>query len=232
MAAEARPAPRAALIAGSSGLTGAALLRLLLRRNDYARIHALSRRPLPLDNPRLANRVLPLEQLGPRLVGLRCDDAYCCLGAAGGPQAREDELRHVDLDLVLAFATAALSAGATRLVVVTAAGADRHARGGFLRAKGELEAALRAIRFPAVDVLQPGRVVGLRPHSPVAETLRIGLLPFVAPLQQGPLAARRWISGEDLAAAMLGAARGRRQGFNFHAGLRLPQLTAAGRNSG
>jgi uncharacterized protein YbjT (DUF2867 family) len=231
MAVAAQAAPRAALVAGSSGLTGAALVRLLLRQNDYGRVHALSRRPLPWDHSRLANRVLPLEQLGPRLVGLRCDDAFCCVGAAQGPRASETQLRHADLDLVLGFATAAQSAGARRLVVVSAAGADRAARGAFQRVKGELEAALRALKFSAVDVLQPGPVVGLRPGSAWTETLRIGLLPFVAPLQVGPLRAQRWISGEDLAAAMLGAARAQRSGFNHYVGPRLAQLTAAGRRA-
>ncbi|MET0280957.1 MAG: hypothetical protein ABW278_07520 [Steroidobacteraceae bacterium] len=229
MAVQAQAAPRVALVAGSSGLTGAALVRLLLRQGDHARVHALSRRPLPLDNTRLANRVLPLEEIGPRLMGLRCTDAFCCLGAAGGPRASAAALRHTDLQLVLGFATAALAAGATRLVVVSAAGADSAAAREFLRVKGELEAALRALKFAAVDVLQPAVVVGLRADSPWQETLRIGLLPFLGPLQRGPLAARRWISGEDLAAAMLGAARSQRRGFNYYGGERLLQLTAAGR---
>ena len=58
---------RVALVAGASGLTGAALLRLLLIGTDYARILAVTRRPLLQDHPRLANRVLPLRQEGRKL---------------------------------------------------------------------------------------------------------------------------------------------------------------------
>jgi uncharacterized protein YbjT (DUF2867 family) len=219
---------RTALVAGANGLTGSALVRLLVRGNDYARVHALTRRPLPLENPRLSNRILKYEELVARLAGTRCDDAFCCLGAAGGPRASAAELRRVDLELALAFARAARGAGASRLVVVTAAGAAPGARKEFLRAKGELEAALRELRFPALDLLQPGTVVGERPGGGVVDTLRHVVAPLVNLALPGRLAQTRWISGADLAAAMLGAARAQRRGITSYAGRRLQQLTSAG----
>jgi len=158
MAVEAPVVQRIALVAGGTGMTGRALLKLLLTGGDYARIHAVSRRPVPLDHPRLANRILPLEQMQARLTGIRVNDAFCCLGA---PQARAGtlaELRPVDLELTLAFARTARGLGASRLVVLSAAGADRNAKSDFLRVKGELEAALKELRYPALDILAPGSV--------------------------------------------------------------------------
>jgi uncharacterized protein YbjT (DUF2867 family) len=52
---------RTALVAGGSGLVGGQLLPLLLQSPQYTRVHALSRRPLPFDHPRLANRVVRFE---------------------------------------------------------------------------------------------------------------------------------------------------------------------------
>jgi uncharacterized protein YbjT (DUF2867 family) len=227
-AVKTQPAQRAALIAGASGLTGSALVRLLLRTTDYDRVQALTRRPLPLENPRLANRILKFEELAARLAGTRCDDAFCCLGAAGGPRAAAAESRRVDLALTLDFARAARAAGATRLVVVSAAGAASSQRNDFLRAKGELEAALRELRFAAVDILQPGVVVGERPDGGAIDTLRLVAAPLVNLAMVGNLADSRWISGADLAAAMLGAARMRRGGVNLYSGKKLVQLTTAG----
>lgn len=54
-------AGRTALLAGGSGLVGARLLPLLLDASEYTRVHALSRRPLPLDHPRLANRIVRFD---------------------------------------------------------------------------------------------------------------------------------------------------------------------------
>ena len=226
--ATAQPTPRTALVAGANGLTGNALVRLLLRSSDYARVQALTRRPLPLEHPRLANRILKYEELVARLAGTRCDDAFCCLGAAGGPRAAAADLRQVDLELALAFARAAKAAGATRLVVLSAAGAVPGARSNFLRVKGELEAALRELKYPALDILQPGLVVGERAGGGATETLRQVVAPLVNLVMLGKLEESRWIPGTDLAAAMLGVARGRRSGVSSYSGKRLVQLTAAG----
>jgi uncharacterized protein YbjT (DUF2867 family) len=220
-----------ALVAGGTGLTGAALLQLLLRSQDYSRIHAVTRRPLPKDHARLANHVLKFEELGTRLAGVRCSDAFCCIGAARGPRALAGDLRHVDLELVLAFARAAQAAGATRLVVVTAAFADRASPRPFQRAKGELEAALRELRFGTLDILQPGSVLGLRTWTTAAEYLRMALLPLLNPLLQGRLGPGRAVTGADLAAAMLGAARSQRRGVYCYSGPALRDLAAVGQRS-
>ena len=235
MAAEAKAvqqAPqRVALLAGASGLTGAALLRLLLAGTDYARILALTRRPLLQDHPRLANRVLPLERAQAGLAGQRCTDAFCCIGA---PQARRGsypELKAVDVDLTLAFARAALATGATRFIVVSAAGADRRATRPFLRAKAEMEAGLRELRFAHVDILQPGVVLGVRAQMGVGEMAQLALLPLLNPVLRGSLAARRAIGAEELAAAMLGAARSQRNGIHQYAGTTLQELARRGRSA-
>lgn len=216
---------RSALVAGANGLTGSALVDAMLRDGGYARIEALTRRPLSREHPRLANRILNYEQLEARLAGVRCDDAFCCLGAVGGPRADAAQLRQVDLNLALAFARAARAAGATRLVVVSAGGADPSSPRPFLRIKGELETALRQLKYPAIDILQPGAVVGERARGGNADTLRSLAAPLVNLVMQGRLQSRRWISGHDLAVAMLAAARAQRSGVNTWSGKRLRQLT-------
>ena len=229
MAVESQVAQRVALIAGGTGVTGAALLQLLLRNNDFSRVHAITRRPLPLDHPRLANRILKFDELGARLAGLRCSDAFCCLGAAGGPRATAAELRQVDVNLVLAFARAAQAAGATRMVVISAARADRNAPQPFQRCKGEMEVALRELRFPSLEILQPGPVLGLRAQGTAADMLRMTLLPLLNPLLRGGMAPSRAIQATDLAAAMQGVARSQRRGVYCYAGPGLRDLAVAGR---
>jgi uncharacterized protein YbjT (DUF2867 family) len=229
MSDENQPAQRVALVAGGTGLTGGALLRVLLAGTEYARIHAVTRRALLLDQPRLANRVVPLEQVQAKLAGTKIHDAFCCLGAPEPRSASAAQLQAVDLGLTLAFARAAQSLGATRFVVVSAAGASRTAKSPFLRVKGEMEAALRELRFPSLEVLQPGAVLGLRPQTSVAGLLQMGLRPLVNPLLGGRLAALRAITGEDLAAAMAGAARAQRGGVQILAGAGLRAQSQAGR---
>jgi uncharacterized protein YbjT (DUF2867 family) len=212
------------MVAGASGLTGSALLRLLLREEGFARVLALSRRPLLLEHARLANRVLRFDELERSLKAQRCTDAFCALGAAGGPRAPEEQLRAVDLQLVVAFARAALAAGATRFVVISAAGADRSAPQAFQRMKGEMEAAVRALAFPCLEVLQPGVVYGPRRNEPLATTLRHGLLAIASPLLRRSNQSLAAISSDRLAAAMISVARSQRRGAFVSGGEALASL--------
>lgn len=226
----AKTQPRVAMLAGASGLTGSALLRLLLDDENYGRVLALSRRPLPLEHARLANRILPrFDDLSRSLKGQRCTDAFCTLGAAGGPRAAESQLREVDLQLVLDFARTAQELGATRLVVISAAGAQRNASTAFLRVKGEMEAALRALKFSNVDVLQPGVVYGPRRGESIGDTLRHGVLALASPLLRRSNVGPEAISSARLAGAMLAVARSQRRGFNNYSGPGLASLSAATR---
>ncbi len=219
-----------ALLAGASGMTGTALLKLLLHDDTFARVLALSRRPLPLEHPRLANRILRFEDLERSLRGQRCSDAFCALGAPGGPRAAEGALREVDLGLVSSFARAARALGATRLIVVSAAGARSGAAEVFQRVKGEMEAEVRQMGFDAVDLLQPGPLLGLRAQEGVGSAVRKGLLAVAAPLlRRSSQGARAALSPAQVATAMLAVARMPRRGVSTYSGAALAGLAGATR---
>lgn len=208
-------AGRVALVAGGSGMVGGHLLRLLLQAEEYTRVQALSRRPLPLEHPRLANRVLRADQpLQVQLKGLACHDAFCCLGTTRRAAGSQQAFRAVDHDLVIAFARAALSAGASRLVVVSSIGADPGARNFYLRVKGETEQDLEALQPPSLDLLQPSLLLGQRRELRVQELLAQGMLWAAGPLLQGGWSRFRAVSAMLVAAAMRGAARSGRRGVN------------------
>jgi uncharacterized protein YbjT (DUF2867 family) len=196
-------------------MVGARLLSWLLNASEYARVYALSRRPLIIDHPRLANRVVRFDApLETQLKGLQCQDAFCCLGStlrdAGSPAA----FRAIDHDLVLRFARFALSVGAERLVVVSAVGADAASKGLYLRVKGETELALEALRCRALDIMQPSVLLGARRATRPLEALAQGALWTLNPLLFGSWTRFRGIAADTVAAAMLGAARGVRRGIN------------------
>ena len=228
MAAETPPAQKSALVAGGSGLVGNELLRLLLMAPDYARVHAISRRPLPFDHPRLANRIVPLEETRARL-SVRCDDAYCCIGSTLRSAGSAAEREKVDLDLVVSFARAAQSFGATRFIVISAAGADPQSRNPYLRTKGRLEVALRDLRFTSLEIMQPGLLLGTRPQARPLELMGTLLMPLVNPLLQGRFALWRGIAASAVAMAMLAAARAQRRGVHVYAGATLQALAESGR---
>lgn len=218
---------RVALVAGGSGLVGSRLLAALLDAPDWGRVYALSRRPLPLEHPRLANRIVQFEHLEKQLAGVRCDDAFCCLGTTLRAAGSEEAFRLVDLGHVLKFARAAHAGGARRLVVVSSVGADPGSKRLYLRTKGEMEEGLAALGFASLDILQPSLLLGLRRETRPLELAAQIVAPLVSPLLFGPRSIYRAISARTVAAAMLGAARSGRKGVYRYTWEGLRQLAAA-----
>ena len=209
----AESAGRISLVAGGSGLVGGQLLPLLLQAPQYARVHALSRRPLPFDHPRMANRVVRFEaSLQAQLKGLQCQDAFCCLGTTIRDAGSQAAFRAIDHDLVLEFAQLALACGAERLVVVSALGANAASKNFYLRVKGEMEKAVEGLRFRALDILQPSLLLGARRDLRVLELSAQVAMRLVNPLLLGRWSRFRAIPAATVAAAMCGAACSGRRG--------------------
>jgi uncharacterized protein YbjT (DUF2867 family) len=206
--------PVVALLAGASGFLGARVLDALLDAPEVGRVFAVTRRPLGREHPRLANRIVQFDHLERQLAGLKCHVAFCCLGARPGERqdAGDEALRRVDLGYALAFARAAKAAGAARFVAVSAAGADPDAKSGWLRVKGELEEALGTVGFVALDILQPGIVLGWPRESGPADLMKRAVMPLVNPLLVGARAVHRGVPVRTVAAAMIGTVRSGRRG--------------------
>ena len=204
-----------ALLAGASGFVGTRVLDALLDAPEVARVLAVTRRPLGREHPRLANRIVQFDHLERQLAGVKCQVGFCCLGARLGDREGADEeeaVRRVDLGYTLAFARAAKAAGAARFVVISAAGADAAAKGGYLRVKGELEEMLAGLGFGALDILQPAIVLGWPREMRAADLVRRAVMPLANPFLVGERAVHRGVPVATAAAAMLGTLRSGRRG--------------------
>jgi len=216
------PEGKIALLAGGSGLVGGYVISAILDAPDFSRVYAVTRRQLPREHFRLANRIVLFDQLETQLKGIVCHVALCCLGttlrAAGSQQA----FRKVDFDYVLSFARAAKEAKAQRFVVVSSVSADAGSKNFYLRVKGEMEAALEALAFPALDILQPGLLLGMRREMRPAELAASLVMPVVNPFLTGAREKYRAISARTVAQAVIGATRlGKRGVYRYtHAGIK------------
>jgi uncharacterized protein YbjT (DUF2867 family) len=199
-----------ALLAGASGLTGGLLLAALLEAPDFARVYAVTRRPLGREHPRLANRIVQFERLEEQLKGVACHTAFCCLGAS--PGAGPEEARAVELGYALAFARAAKSARAERFVFLSCVGAESPSPKAPLRFKLQAQRSLEALGFTSLDILQPGPLFGMRRELRGSDLATLVTVPFRNLASFGARTPRRGISARTVAAAMLGAARSGRRG--------------------
>jgi uncharacterized protein YbjT (DUF2867 family) len=152
---------RRALLAGATGLVGRALLALLLDSPRYRRVQVLLRREAPelAAHRKLTVAVVDFAAL-PSVPP--ADDVFIALGttikAAGSQQA----FRRVDFDAVVGTARAGRAAGAKRLLVVSALGADAASSVFYNRVKGEMEQAVGALGYDSVVIARPSLLLGDR----------------------------------------------------------------------
>lgn len=199
--------PRTALIAGATGLVGGECLRLLLASPKYSRVTVVTRRPLgkAAASPKLREVVVDLAELDRVREQLQADHVFCALGTTIKKAGSEAKFREVDFEYPRRLAELTLATGAQHYSLVSAIGADATSRVFYSRVKGELEDALRAMRWPSLALLRPSVIAGDRQESRPIERLMERTLRF---------APRAWrpVPAKDIAAAMIATALAGRAG--------------------
>jgi uncharacterized protein YbjT (DUF2867 family) len=129
---------------------------------------------LPVEHKKLVQRTMSFDDLaGDDLAGVT--HVFCCLGTTMKKAGGEAAFRKVDYDYPLALARTAASMGARRFLLVSSVGADPKAGTFYLRVKGELESALRALPFEGLYLFQPSILLGQRTEERSGERLAIAL---------------------------------------------------------
>ncbi|WP_430388428.1 oxidoreductase [Dyella sp. 20L07] len=161
--------PRRVLLAGATGLTGQALLALLLNDPSVSHVLAPTRHALPA-HPKLENPVGMVGHLIAQLHG-SIDTVFCCLGTTIRQAGSREAFRMVDYDLPVSLGRHALALGARHYVVISALGADATSRFFYNRTKGELELALQKQGWPQLTIVRPSLLLGARHKPRLGESL-------------------------------------------------------------
>ena len=209
--------PRRVLLAGATGLVGTCAMQAV-RAHPALRLVALSRREAPIPRGSRMEMVVADPAGWPEAVAAIAPEAVICsLGTTRRRAGSEDAFRAVDHDLVLHVARAAKAAGASHFVLVSSVGANSMGKGFYLRVKGEVEAALTALRFRRLDILRPGLLRGPRANDrrPL-ERLALLASPLADLLLHGDKRRYRSIDARTVAAAALQLTREKAAGRFVH----------------
>ena len=209
--------PRRVLLAGATGLVGTCAMQAV-RAHPALRLVALSRREAPIPRGSRMEMVVADPAGWPEAVAAIAPEAViCALGTTRRRAGSEDAFRAVDHDLVLHVARAAKAAGASHFVLVSSVGANSMGKGFYLRVKGEVEAALTALRFRRLDILRPGLLRGPRANDrrPL-ERLALLASPLADLLLHGDKRRYRSIDARTVAAAALQLTREKAAGRFVH----------------
>ena len=198
--------PRTALLAGATGLVGRALLPMLLASRHYRSVRVLLRRAAPdiKTSSKLKIHRVDFANLPATLPTV--DDVFIALGTTIKVAGSEAAFRQVDLDFVVNTARSARAAGATRLAVVSALGANAKSRVLYNRVKGEMQAAIAQLGYESVVIAQPSLLLGDR--AALGQPVRSGeqwAARLAGPLGWTLPKAVRPISARTVASALLAA---------------------------
>lgn len=206
---------KVALLAGATGLVGRELAELLAADGEYGTVHVLVRRPAPAlaSLPKVVLTVVDFDRL-PSLPA--ADDVYIALGTTIKVAGSEAAFRRVDYDYVVAVARAARAAGARRLGVVSALGANAKSRVFYNRVKGEMQATVAELGYDSVVIAQPSLLMGDR--EALGQPSRGGELwarRLFEPVSGLIPAKVRPVRARAVAAALVGAVRAASPGVSF-----------------
>lgn len=207
---------KTALLAGATGLVGAALLPLLLADARYAKVVVVGRHPAALAHPKLAQVVTGLDRLEAVRGQLAADDVFCCLGTTLRQAGSRAAFYKVDFLYVTALARLAAGNPAGQFLVVSSLGADARSRVFYNRVKGEMEAAVRELPLRAAHIFRPSLLLGQRARPRLAERIGAAVLALAGPLLRGSWAKYRAVAAAAVAAAMLEAAKSNAAGVRVH----------------
>lgn len=159
-------------MAGATGLVGRAVLARLLADksgHSYTAVHCVGRRaPAQQDFRLVVHQVDSLSEFS----APPADDVFIALGTTLKAAGSREAFRALDLDAVVSLARAGRAAGATRLAVVSAMGADSQSRAFYSRIKAEMEAAVCTLGYQTVVIARPSLLAGDR--ASLGQTPRLG----------------------------------------------------------
>ena len=207
---------RTAILLGATGLVGSTCLQGLLANPAYSRVIVFGRRPLGGHHAILEQLVVDFDQLAAHAVLMEGDDLYLCLGTTRRKAGSKEAFHRVDYTYTVEAARLGAQRGMTKLLLVSALGANARSFFFYNHIKGEAEEAVRILPFREVHIFRPSLLLGERNDSRPFERAAIVLSRGMGFLWSGPLRKYRPVTAEDVAHAMISSALGEQPGVHIH----------------
>jgi len=128
--------------------------------------------------------------------------AICTLGVGQPSKMSKQAFVKIDKTAVLDFAIACKTAGITHFQLLSSVGASAASRSFYLRSKGELEDALKALNFERLSLFQPSMIITPKNRYGLSQAVVLKLMPLLDPLLIGSLNKFRSIAVDRLGKAI------------------------------
>lgn len=194
---------KTAIIFGSSGLTGNALLEQLSTMPTYGEIVCINRTPQKISYPNCKEVIDDFSDLDALAQKIKADEVYCCLGTTIKKAGSKEVFTKVDLDLPVAIANACKKNGVKHFLVISSIGAKANSGNFYLRTKGLMEQAVLDLAIPQTTIVRPSMLLGDRKEVRVGEGIGKIIMKVGGVLMLGKWKKYKAIHVDDVAKAMI-----------------------------
>jgi uncharacterized protein YbjT (DUF2867 family) len=204
---------KSVLLLGATGLVGGECLKLFAPDAAFASVVVLTRKPFQTtSSPRVECHQVNFDDPTSFKAHLNVDTVICALGTTIRKAGSQEAFRKVDHEYPLMFAKLALEGGARHFLLVSSAGANTQSRVFYSYVKGEIEAAVSNLGYPALSIFRPSLLLGHRTEFRLGELISqkiVGPLGFLMPRSVRP------IQASQVAAAIVNMAHSDASGVRF-----------------
>lgn len=185
---------------GATGAVGTQALQALLEISSVIKITTLGRRPVPnLNSPILEQYKIDIfkpESYAFLLKGHNV--AICTLGVGQPSKVSKEDFLKIDKLAVLDFAKACKQAGVKHFQLLASVGISANSSSFYLRTKGELVEALKALNFERLSIFQPSMILTPTNRYGFAQAVTLKVWPLLNPVLWGGLKKYRGVKVETL----------------------------------
>jgi uncharacterized protein YbjT (DUF2867 family) len=205
-----------AVVAGSTGLIGKALIRQLCADPAYGKVIALVRRPGSFNQPGVDELVVAYDKLEDYADRIKGDVIFSCLGTTKKQTPDRKAYFKIDHDYPLQVAQIASRNNVAQFHFISSIGANTKATAFYLSTKGKAEQDIAEVSFVSLHIYRPSFLNGPREDKRLVEKAGIALFAVLKPLMIGPFRKYRSITDHDVAAAMIRQSNQGQPGIHYY----------------
>ena len=145
-----------ALVIGATGATGKDLVKQLCQDSDFDEIDIFVRRRSDFHNEKVKAHLVDFDHPEEWKHLVKGDVAFSCLGTTLKSAGSKENQKVIDYDYQFNFARAAKENNIQDYILVSAYGASPDSKIFYSRIKGELEEAVKNLKFEKTTIFKPG----------------------------------------------------------------------------
>jgi uncharacterized protein YbjT (DUF2867 family) len=194
---------KVALVFGSTGLVGSALVDELINSESFSLVKLFVRKKSGNTHAKVQEIEVNFDKLSLVASDISGDMLYICLGTTMAKAGSKEAFYKVDYTYCYEAARLSAENRVGQVVLISSLGADPTSMVYYSKVKGEIERDISKLNFDGVNIVRPSLLLGDRKENRLGEKIFIAVTKFLPFIFIGPLKKYRPIHVVDVAKAML-----------------------------